>query len=132
MLDGRGEFQHVSHGQFQDLTMESIVAVFQDILSDSNTIFMGLLIFLAVGTLASSLMAAVRVRGAVKKRTAGIVNGEFPRARSSIDQVFRTLWTCSSCARIQACRWRLRPTAAGRKWGRGFRSSAPISLCQNF
>jgi hypothetical protein len=36
--------------------MESIVAVFQDILSDSNTIFMGLLIFLAVGTFAFSLM----------------------------------------------------------------------------
>ena len=56
--------------------MDSIVAVFQDILSDSNTIFMGLLIFLAVGTLAFSLMAAVRVRGAVKKRTARIVNDE--------------------------------------------------------
>ena len=37
--------------------------------SDSNTMLMGLLIFLAAGTLAFSLMAAVRVRGAVKKRT---------------------------------------------------------------
>jgi tight adherence protein C len=76
MLDGRGEFHHVSHGQFQDLTMDSIVAVFQDILSDSNTIFVGLLIFLAAGTLAFSLMAAVRVRGAAKKRTARIMSDE--------------------------------------------------------
>jgi tight adherence protein C len=76
MLDGRGEFHHVPHGQFQDLTMDSMAAVFQDILNDSNTIFMGLLIFLAAGTLAFSLMAAVRVRGAVKKRTARIVNDE--------------------------------------------------------
>jgi tight adherence protein C len=56
--------------------MDSMAAVFQDILNDSNTIFMGLLIFLAAGTLAFSLMAAVRVRGAVKKRTARIVNDE--------------------------------------------------------
>jgi tight adherence protein C len=76
MLDGRGEFHHVSHGQFQDLTMDSIVAVFQDILSDSNTIFVGLLIFLAAGTLAFSLMAAVRVCGAAKKRTARIMSDE--------------------------------------------------------
>jgi tight adherence protein C len=76
MLDGRGEFHHVSHGQFQDLTMDSFFAVFQEILSDSNTMFMGLLTFLAAGTLAFSLMAAVRVRGAVKKRTARILNDE--------------------------------------------------------
>jgi hypothetical protein len=76
MLDGRGEFHHVSHGQFQDLTMDSIVAIFPDILSDSNTIFVGLLIFLAAGTLAFSLMAAVRVRGAAKKRTARIMSDE--------------------------------------------------------
>lgn len=56
--------------------MDSFFAVFQEILTDSNTMFMGLLIFLAAGTLAFSLMAAVRVRGAVKKRTARIVNDE--------------------------------------------------------
>jgi tight adherence protein C len=80
MLDGRGEFHHVSHGQFQDLTMDSFFAVFQEILSDSNTMFMGLLTFLAAGTLAFSLMAAVRVRGAVKKRTARILNDEERRS----------------------------------------------------
>src|SRR5262245_30972471 len=76
MLDGRRELHHVSHGQFQDLIMDSLFAVFQEILTDSNTMFMGLLIFLAAGTLAFSLMAAARVRGAVKKRTARIVNDE--------------------------------------------------------
>ena len=56
--------------------MDTILAVFQDTLGDSNTMFMGLLIFLAAGTLAFSVMAAVRVRGAVKKRTARIMNDE--------------------------------------------------------
>jgi tight adherence protein C len=60
--------------------MDSFFAVFQEILSDSNTMFMGLLTFLAAGTLAFSLMAAVRVRGAVKKRTARILNDEERRS----------------------------------------------------
>src|SRR5262245_58975021 len=84
MLDGRREFHHVSHGQFQDLTMDALLAVFQEVLSESNTMFMGLLIFLAAGTLAFSLMAAVRVRGAVKKRTARIMNDDERRGRRSL------------------------------------------------
>ena len=56
--------------------MDMILAVFGNMLRDSNTMFMALLIFLAAGTLAFSLMAAVRVRGAVKKRTARIMNDE--------------------------------------------------------
>jgi len=56
--------------------MDSIFAIFQEILTDSNTMFMGLLVFLAAGTLAFSVMAAMRVRGAVKKRTARIMNDE--------------------------------------------------------
>ena len=54
--------------------MDTILTVFVDMLSDSNTMFMALLIFLATGTLAFSVMAAVRVRGAVKKRTSRIMN----------------------------------------------------------
>jgi tight adherence protein C len=54
--------------------MDTILTVFADMLSDSNTMFMALLIFLATGTLAFSVMAAVRVRGAVKKRTSRIMN----------------------------------------------------------
>jgi len=56
--------------------MDMIGAVFGDMLSDSNTIFMALLIFLAAGTLAFSVMAAVRVRGAVKKRTSRIMDDQ--------------------------------------------------------
>jgi len=54
--------------------MDMIRTMFGDMLSDSNTMFMALLIFLAAGTLAFSLMAAVRVRGAVKKRTSRIMD----------------------------------------------------------
>jgi len=56
--------------------MDTILEVFGNMLGDSNTMFMVLLIFLAAGTLAFSLMAAVRVRGAVKKRTSRIMNDE--------------------------------------------------------
>src|SRR5215470_8093314 len=56
--------------------MDAILDVFGNMLGDSNTIFMALLIFLAAGTLAFSLMAAVRVRGAVKKRTSRIMNDD--------------------------------------------------------
>src|SRR4029079_3771730 len=56
--------------------MDTILDVFGNMLSDSNTLFMALLIFLAAGTLVFSLMAAVRVRGAVKKRTSRIMNDD--------------------------------------------------------
>ena len=56
--------------------MDTILDVFGNMFSDSNTLFMALLIFLAAGTLAFSLMAAVRVRGAVKKRTSRIMNDD--------------------------------------------------------
>jgi tight adherence protein C len=56
--------------------MDMIVTVFGNMFGDSNTMLMALLIFLAAGTLAFSLMATVRVRGAVKKRTARIMSGE--------------------------------------------------------
>ena len=39
--------------------MDTILAVFGNMLKDSNTMFMALLIFLAAGTLAFSVMAAV-------------------------------------------------------------------------
>ncbi|HEY1312172.1 MAG TPA: hypothetical protein VGF02_14600, partial [Pseudolabrys sp.] len=39
---------------------------------DGSTMLMALLVFLAAGTLAFSVMAFVRVRGAVKKRTSRI------------------------------------------------------------
>ena len=56
--------------------MDMIVSVFGDLLRDSNMMFMALLIFLAAAMLAFSLMVAVRVRGAVKKRTSRILDDE--------------------------------------------------------
>lgn len=54
--------------------MDMILAVFGNMLSDGNTMLMALLIFLAAGTLAFSVMAALRVRSAVKKRTSRILS----------------------------------------------------------
>ena len=56
--------------------MDTVAAVFGNMLQDSNTMLMGLLVFLAAGTLAFSLMAAVRVRGSVKRRTSRILTDE--------------------------------------------------------
>ena len=46
--------------------------IFPDLFSDSSTMMLAVLVFLATATLAFGIMAAVRVRGAVKRRTAGI------------------------------------------------------------
>ena len=54
--------------------MDMILTVFGNMFSDGNTMLMALLIFLAAGTLAFSVMAALRVRGAVKKRTSRILS----------------------------------------------------------
>jgi tight adherence protein C len=54
--------------------MDMILTVFGNMFSDGNTMLMALLIFLAAGTLAFSVMAAARVRGAVKKRTSRILS----------------------------------------------------------
>jgi tight adherence protein C len=56
--------------------MDMISVLFGDMLRDSSTMLVALLVFLATGTLAFSLMAAVRVRGAVKKRTSRIMADE--------------------------------------------------------
>src|SRR5689334_24006752 len=60
--------------------MGSIADVFGTMLRDSNTMVMGLLVFLAAGTLAFSVMAAVRVRGSVKRRTDRILTDEERKA----------------------------------------------------
>ena len=73
---GVGNFIMYRMVNFRISSMGTILDVFGNMLGDSNTMFMALLIFLAAGTLAFSLMAAVRVRGAVKKRTARILDEE--------------------------------------------------------
>ena len=56
--------------------MSSVVAVFGNMLQDGSAMVMGLLVFLAAGTLAFSMMAAVRIRGSVKRRTARILTDD--------------------------------------------------------
>ncbi|MGC2715892.1 MAG: type II secretion system F family protein [Pseudolabrys sp.] len=56
--------------------MDMILTVFGNMFSDGNTMLMALLIFLAAGTLAFSVMAALRVRSAVKKRTSRILSDQ--------------------------------------------------------
>ncbi|MGB6349215.1 MAG: type II secretion system F family protein, partial [Pseudolabrys sp.] len=63
-------------------TMDMVLSVFGSLFNDSNTMFLALLVFLAAGMLAFSLMVAVRVRGAVRKRTSRIMNDEERHGRS--------------------------------------------------
>jgi tight adherence protein C len=63
--------------------MDTVVAVFGNMLNDSNTMVMGLLVFLAAGTLAFSVMAAIRVRGSVKRRTDRILTDDERKANQS-------------------------------------------------
>ena len=79
--------------------MASVLGVFGNMFRDSNSVLMALLVFLAAGTLAFSVMAVLRVRGAVKRRHARITDDE-GRARpgralrhSSIQAVTRLLET---------------------------------------
>ena len=67
-LDERRRLHHVSHGQFQDLNMDTDFSFF----GDSASTMLTLMIFLATTVLAFAIMAMVRVHGAVKRRTAGI------------------------------------------------------------
>ncbi|HZT26282.1 MAG TPA: type II secretion system F family protein [Pseudolabrys sp.] len=51
----------------------SVTQIFADTLRDQSSLLMALLVFLAAGTLAFTVMAFARVRGAVKKRTARVM-----------------------------------------------------------
>lgn len=54
--------------------MGTVASIFVTTFNDSNSLLLGLLVFLAAGILAFSLMAAVRVRGAVKRRASRIMD----------------------------------------------------------
>lgn len=56
--------------------MGNTVSIFAMTFSDSDSLLLGILVFLAAGILAFSLMAAVRVRGAVKKRASRIMDDD--------------------------------------------------------
>jgi tight adherence protein C len=53
--------------------MNDVLTTFAGSLSDSNSMLVTLLVFLAAGTFAFALMAFARVRGSVKRRTARIM-----------------------------------------------------------
>src|SRR5665213_1964965 len=63
--------------------MQMIVSLFNDALRDRANMLMALLVFLAAGTMAFTVMATVQVRSAVKKRSARIVVDESERAANS-------------------------------------------------
>jgi tight adherence protein C len=52
--------------------MNALLDLLPDLSSDSPTAMMSLLVFLAAGTLAFGVMATLHVRGAVKRRAAGV------------------------------------------------------------
>lgn len=54
--------------------MDMTASIFSSVFSDDGSILLGLLVFLAAGTMAFSVMAYVRVRGAVKRRTARLAD----------------------------------------------------------
>jgi tight adherence protein C len=53
--------------------MNTLLSTFGNTFRDSDSLLMALLVFLAAGTLAFAAMAFVRVRGAVKRRTARVI-----------------------------------------------------------
>src|SRR5581483_2580668 len=78
--------------------MDTISAAFASVFADAGKLMMGVMVFLAAGTFAFALMAYMRVRGAVKKRTSRILDegarGEGGRRSlrySSIQAVSRLL-----------------------------------------
>jgi tight adherence protein C len=60
--------------------MDAILDLLPDMSSDNSTVMLSLLVFLAAGTLAFGVMAAIHVRGAVKRRTAEVVVGGTDRS----------------------------------------------------
>ena len=63
--------------------MQAIVSLFAEAFRDGSSLMLALLVFLAAGTLAFSVMTAVRVRGAVKRRTSRIALDESDRSANS-------------------------------------------------
>lgn len=55
--------------------MDALLDLLSDLFGDSPTAMMSLLVFLAAATLAFGVMAMIHVRGAVKRRAAGVAEG---------------------------------------------------------
>jgi len=56
--------------------MDTAASIFAQMLGDSSSLILGILVFLTAGILAFSLMAAVRVRGAVKRRASRLIDDD--------------------------------------------------------
>lgn len=54
--------------------MDTAASIFATMFSDSSSLMLGILVFLAAGILAFSLMAAARVRGSVKRRASRLMD----------------------------------------------------------
>jgi len=64
--------------------MNTVVSLLGNVFHDTASMLMALLVFLAAGTLAFAAMAFVQVRGAVKKRTARVMDEEDRNSRRSL------------------------------------------------
>lgn len=64
--------------------MDTAASIFAQMLSDSSSLILGILVFLTAGILAFSLMAAARVRGAVKRRASRLVDDEVRKPGRSL------------------------------------------------
>jgi tight adherence protein C len=64
--------------------MDTVVSTLAMTFSDNNSLMLGLLVFLTAGILTFSLMAAVRVRGAVKRRASRIIDEDRRRPARSL------------------------------------------------
>ena len=62
--------------------MNMMSSAFGNVFRDNASLLMALLVFLAAGTMAFSVMAFARVRGSVKRRTSNILD-ESERASQS-------------------------------------------------
>src|SRR5689334_10754703 len=62
--------------------MDTIGSLINDITRDSSTMLMALLVFLAAGILAFSVMVIARVRGSIKRRTSRIMAADSSSRRS--------------------------------------------------
>ncbi|MCK9918482.1 type II secretion system F family protein [Microbacteriaceae bacterium K1510] len=64
--------------------MDTAASILATMLSDSSSLMLGILVFLTAGILAFSLMAAVRVRGAVKRRASRLVDDDARKPSRSL------------------------------------------------
>jgi tight adherence protein C len=78
--------------------MDTISFMLANMFRDNASVLMALLVFLATGTAAFSLMAFVRVRGAVKRRTVRLMGDAEQAAKSSRSLRYSSLKRWLNCS----------------------------------